>query len=312
MIYRTILCFVLLYAPPLCAQYERVEQIVRLPTGFATEMVLVPTGSFDRGMEGEAFDEQPVRRIHLDAYLIDKYEVTVAQWGEYQKDTGVQIPEWVLQNTTARQVHPITLVTWYDAQDFCQWAGKRLPTEAEWERAARCDDGRKYPWGDGLDSYRANYFQSNDPFERGLGAILSTNPVGFFDGTYREGTLATGRVYSYQTRDGSSPFGAHDMVGNVFEWTNDWYNPSYYVHGPDTNPQGPREGVVKAVRGGSYGVDASHVRPTYRARDAPDFKGPDVGFRCASSVQAGTAVQHRSWGTVKRAPQAARGEADYE
>ena len=303
MIHRTILCFILLFAPPLCAQHKRIEQIVRLPTGVATEMVLVPTGSFDRGMEGEAFDEQPVRRIHLDAYLIDKYEVTVAQWGEYQQATGVQIPEWVLQNTTARQVHPITLVTWYDAQGFCQWAGKRLPTEAEWERAARCDDGRKYPWGDGLDAYRSNYFQSGDPFEGGLGTILNTNPVGFYDGSEHEG---------YPTRDGSSPFGVHDMVGNVFEWTNDWYNPSYYIHGTDTNPQGPEEGVVKAVRGGSYAIDASHVRPTYRARDAPNFKGPDVGFRCASSVQAGTAVRARSWGTVKRAPQAARGEADYE
>ena len=94
---RIAACLLLLFAPPLCAQYERVEQIVRLPTGFASEMVLVPTGSFARGMEGEAFDEQPVRRIHLDAYLIDKYEVTVAQWGEYQQATGVQIPEWVLQ-----------------------------------------------------------------------------------------------------------------------------------------------------------------------------------------------------------------------
>ncbi len=282
-----------LFSLPVGAQYEKEERIVRLPTGFATEMMLVPTGSFPRGMEGEAFDEQPVRQIHLDAYLIDKYEVTVAQWGEYQQATGTQIPEWVLQNTVARQNHPITLITWYDADAFCKWAGKRLPTEAEWERAARCDDGRKYPWGDGLDSYRANYFRSADPFERGLGAILSTNPVGFFDGTDRDG---------YQTRDGASPFGAYDMVGNVFEWTNDWYNPSYYVHGPDTNPQGPAEGVVKAVRGGSYAVDASHVRPTYRARDAPNFKGPDVGCRCAMSVEAGTAVQHRSWGMIKRAP----------
>ena len=293
MISCIVLCLLLPLALPLYAQQEQVERIVRLPTGFATEMVLVPEGSFPRGIEGEAFDEQPVRQIHLDAYLIDKYEVTVAQWGEYQQATGVQIPEWVLQNTTARQVHPITLVTWYDAQGFCQWAGKRLPTEAEWERAARCDDGRKYPWGDGLDSRRTNYFQSDDPFERGFGAILSTNPVGFFDGSNRDG---------YQTRDGSSPFGTYDMVGNVFEWTSDWYNPRYYALSSDTNPQGPEEGVVKAVRGGSYAVDASHVRPTYRARDAPNFKGPDVGFRCATSVATGTAVQTRSWGVIKRAP----------
>ena len=294
MILRIGLTLSALLALPVAAQYEKVEQIVRLPTGFATEMVLVPEGSFPRGAEGEAFDEQPVRQIHLDAFLIDKYEVTVAQWGEYQQATDAQIAEWTLQNTTSRQVHPITLVNWYDAAGFCEWAGKRLPTEAEWERAARCDDGRKYPWGDGLDAYRTNYFQSNDPFERGYGTILSTNPVGYFDGSNRDG---------YQTRDGSSPFGTYDMVGNVFEWTNDWYHPSYYALGPDVNPQGPEKGVVKAVRGGSYAVDASHVRPTYRARDAPDFKGPDIGFRCAASVLTGTAVQTRSWGMVKRAPQ---------
>ena len=293
MISRIALCSLSLLTLPVCAQQEKVERIVRLPTGFATEMVLVPDGSFPRGMEGEAFDEQPVRQIYLDAYLIDKYEVTVAQWGEYQRATGVQIPEWRLQNTAARQNHPIPLVTWYDAAAFCQWAGKRLPTEAEWERAARCDDGRKYPWGDGLDSFRTNYFQSDDPFERGFGVILSTNPVGFFDGSNRDG---------YQTRDGSSPFGAYDMVGNVFEWTNDWYNPRYYALGPDTNPQGPDKGIVRGGRGGSYAVDASHVRPSYRARDAPDLKGPDVGFRCAASVEAGTAVRNRSWGMVKRAP----------
>jgi formylglycine-generating enzyme required for sulfatase activity len=303
MIMQIALSAVLLLVLPVVAQNEKVQQVVRLPTGFATEMALVPAGSYPRGAEGEAFDEQPVRQIHLDAYLIDKYEVTVAQWGEYQRVTGDVLAEWVLQNTVKRQNHPITLVTWDNATSFCQWADKRLPTEAEWERAARCDDGRKYPWGDGLDSYRANYFQSDDPFERGFGAILSTNPVGFFDGSDRDG---------YQTRDGSSPFGTYDMVGNVFEWTNDWYHPSYYTHGPDTNPQGPEKGVVKAVRGGSYAIDASHVRPTYRARDAPNFKGPDIGFRCAASVQAGTAVQLRSWGMVKRAPQALQGENGHE
>ena len=290
MIGRIALC--VLIALPVCAQHEKVERTVSLPTSWATTMVLVPAGFFPRGMEGEAFDEQPVREIYLDEYLIDKYEVTVAQWGEYQRDTGALIPEWTLQNTVARQNHPITLVTWYDAAAFCQWAGKRLPTEAEWERAARCDDGRKYPWGDGLDAFRANYFQSDDPFEHGFGAILSTNPVGFFDGSNRDG---------YQTRDGSSPFGAYDMVGNVFEWTNDWYHPNYYAISPDTNPKGPDEGVVKAVRGGSYAIDASHVRPTYRARDAPNFKGPDVGFRCAASTSLGTGTMLRreTWGAIK-------------
>ena len=91
------------------------------------------------------------------------------------------------------------------------------------------------------------------------------------------------------------------MVGNVFEWTNDWYHPGYYVFGPDVNPAGPDSTGVKAVRGGSYAVDASHVRPTYRARDAPNFKGPDVGFRCAGSANLGmgTMLRRETWGAIK-------------
>ncbi len=279
---------------PVQSQNEVLLREFRLPTGYTTEMVLVPAGSFPRGSESEEFDEQPVRMIYTDAYLIDKYEVTVAQWNEFQMSTDYQIGEWVLQNTKKRQNHPITFINWYDAEAFCLWAGKRLPSEAEWERAARCDDGRKYPWGDGLDAHRSNYFQSGDPFEAGLGTILNTTPVGFYDGSIQDG---------YVTRDNSSPFGAYDMVGNVWEWTNDWYHSSYYVDGPDRNPKGPVISNVKAVHGGSYATDASHIRPTYRARDDPYLKGPDVGFRCACDVLPGTAVQGRSWGQVKRSPE---------
>lgn len=270
-------------------RHEDLARVVPLPTGYDVDMVLIPAGSFPRGMEGEEFDEQPVREIYLDAYLIDKYEVTAAQWNEYQQDTGAMLPEWTLQSGQSRRDHPIVFVTWQDAHDFCEWAGKRLPSEAEWERAARCDDGRKYPWGDGLDAFRANFFESFDPYERSVGTILATTPVGFFDGSLRDG---------FQTRSGASPFGVHDMVGNVWEWTNDWYHSSYYADGPTENPTGPEIGVVKSVRGGSYAVDASHVRPTYRARDDPILKGPEVGFRCASDVPQ-TAVSPASWGEVK-------------
>jgi len=278
---------------------ESLQHQVPLPSGDLVDMVMIPAGSFPRGTENEEFDEQPVRMIYLDDYLIDKYEVTRDQWQKYQQDTGFMLAEWVLQSSASQADHPIVFVTWFDANSFCEWAGKRLPTEAEWERAARCDDGRKYPWGPGLDERRANFFGSNDPFDRGVGNILQTTPVGYFDGSIRDG---------YQTRSGVSPFGVHDLVGNVWEWTNDWYHSSYYADGPAENPQGPENGVVKSVRGGSYAVDASHVRPTYRARDDPLLKGPEVGFRCAADMNV-TAVTPTSWANVK-APAAAK--ADHE
>ena len=288
-------------------KHPELERSVPLPTGYPTDMVLIPAGTFPRGADSEEFAEQPVREIFLSDYLIDKYEVTVAQWGEYQRDTGAMIPEWNFQNAKSRQDHPIASVTWYEAVDFCNWAGKRLPTEAEWERAARCDDGRRYPWGDGLDSFRANYFGSNDPYESGLGVVLQTTPVGFYDGSVRDG---------YPTRDGSSIFGVHDMVGNVFEWTFDWFSGRYYGISPDSNPRGPIVGeprdparpglgvfgeadlIVKAVRSGSYATDGSHVRTTYRALDPPDLRAWDRGFRCAQSALA-TGIEAESWGSVK-------------
>ena len=140
MIGRIALC--VLIALPVCAQHEKIERTVSLPTGWATTMVLVPAGFFPRGMEGEAFDEQPVRDVYLDEYLIDKYEVTVAQWGEYQRDTGALIPEWTLQNTVARQNHPITLVTWYDAAAFCQWGWQAI---AHGSRVGACRALRRRP-----------------------------------------------------------------------------------------------------------------------------------------------------------------------
>lgn len=300
-----------LLASPIAASAQKhpeLERSVPLPTGYQTEMILIPAGSFPRGSLSEEFAEQPVREIFLSDYLIDKYEVTVGQWGEFQRDTGISIPEWNFQNSANRQDHPITRVTWFEAVDFCRWAGKRLPTEAEWERAARCDDGRRYPWGDGLDSFRANYSGSGDPFEAGLGVVLQTTPVGFYDGSVRDG---------YPTRDGSSVFGVHDMVGNVFEWTFDWFSGRYYGISPDRDPRGPIVGelrdpadpdsgvfsetdlIVKAVRSGSYATDGSHVRTTYRAPDPPDLRAFDRGFRCAQSSLA-TGIDANSWGSIKR------------
>ncbi|MBI3245402.1 MAG: SUMF1/EgtB/PvdO family nonheme iron enzyme [Deltaproteobacteria bacterium] len=168
-------------------------------------------------------DERPGRMVFLDAFAIDIYEVTVAayrQCVEAGKCTAPNTGGSCNWNTSDRAQHPINCVDWSQANAYCRWAGKRLPTEAEWEKAARGTDRRVYPWGNAWDATKAN---------------VSTN-----------GTVAVG---SYPA--GKSPYGALDMSGNVWEWTADWYADAYYHNGPVKNPKGPESGQVRSVRGGS-------------------------------------------------------------
>ncbi|MBI4233122.1 MAG: SUMF1/EgtB/PvdO family nonheme iron enzyme [Chloroflexi bacterium] len=211
--------------------------------GGGGEMVLVPAGEFVMGSNDEVRDEKPAHRLYLDAFFIDQYEVTNAQWNAYARATGKS-------TKSEPDDHPVVNATWGDARDYCQWAGKRLPTEAEWEKAARGTDRRTYPWGEGVDESKAHY---------GSGG---TKPVG-----------------SYPA--GVSPYGAYDMAGNVWEWVADWYDGKYYAQSPSRNPAGPSNGSARSIRGGSWADDTSYLSASGRDYGNPTSTFVSLGFRCA-------------------------------
>jgi formylglycine-generating enzyme required for sulfatase activity len=220
-----------------------------------TGMVPVPAGEFLMGSEDGDNDEKPVHRVYLDAFYIDKYEVTVAEYGRCVQGGRCSTPgtgvgcNW---GQGGREDHPINCVDWNQAETYCEWAGKRLPPEAEWERAARGTDGRKYPWGDQWDSSKANA-------ESRIGRTTSV-------GSYSSGV---------------SPYGVHDMAGNVWEWVQDWYDRNYYQRGFSRNPKGPDSGSLRVLRGGSWGSFPGNARTSARGRSVPGTRYYDGGFRCA-------------------------------
>jgi formylglycine-generating enzyme required for sulfatase activity len=231
-------------------------------------MVLVPAGEFTMGSnEGNSHDK-PEHKVFLDAYYMDMYEVTVGQYGKFLEATGMNPPPmWTTMDQAVYQNHPVVNVDWQDANNYCKWAGKRLPTEAEWEKAARGTDGRIYPWGnDAPDARRANYGKEK------WNKHAALMPVG-------------------QLKDGKSPYGIYDLAGNVWEWVSDWYDPNYYATSPSRNPQGPESGKYKVLRGGSWDFAAEDLRsarrdlniPTSTDYDSPAYQNFNSGFRCAAN-----------------------------
>jgi formylglycine-generating enzyme required for sulfatase activity len=222
-------------------------------------MVLVPAGEFTMGSTlGD--DEQPVHRVYLNAFQMDKYEVTVGQYAKYLQVTGMEEPpDWSVMNQSQHHKRPVVNINWSDAATFCKWAGKRLPTEAEWEKAARGTDGRIYPWGNEAPTRLHANFGKNE-----WDSHMALVPVGSFE-------------------MGKSPYGIYDMAGNAWEWVNDWYDHDYYQKSPTKNPQGPTKGESRVVRGGSWLYLPKFLRTSFRFNAEPAGRQFGYGFRCAKT-----------------------------
>lgn len=250
---------------------------IQAPSEADVEWVAVPAGEFEMGAEGgdaEA-DEAPKHKVFLGAFLIGKYEVTNSQYHAFVRATGHRLPENCCDpkyniwkgGTMLDGIGelPMINVSWDDAVAFCKWVDARLPTEAEWEKAAKGTDGRLYPWG-------------NESPMSGNRANFSFEPIAVWEGP---ASLAKKDQYEF----GKSPYGAYSMSGNVSEWVFDWYDETYYKNSPAKNPQGPAEGKIKAMRGGNWRQNAVSIRTTNRqGKHTPDQRRVYIGFRCAKNA----------------------------
>lgn len=221
--------------------------------------MMVSAGAFTFGDDEEA----PLREIYLDAYYIDKYEVTTSRYAKFLQATGsVRPPEgWQELDQSQGGNLPVVGVDWHDAEAYCRWAGRRLPSEAEWEKAARGTDERIYPWGnDEPTAARARFGQPmTSPYKGGLAAVGSHEA-------------------------GKSPYGVHDLTGNVSEWVADWYSESFPLSDV-RNPKGPENGTGKVMRGGGWYDPAQRLTSTKRFFANPATCSDDVGFRCARDAR---------------------------
>jgi len=244
-------------------------------------LLYVPAGDFQMGLSKEQsqaaidicvkmggilpncrniYNNNPDHKVYLNAFWIDRTLITNGMYEMCVKDGGCKVPLKTNSSTHARYYgniqyadYPVIYTDWDRASAYCNWAGRALPTEAQWEKAARGTDGRTFPWGEGISHIRENY-QGQD-----------TTKVGSFP-------------------DGASPYGALDMAGNVWEWVNDWYYSSYYSNSPESNPQGPTSGKYHVLRGGSWINKGIDTPSAYRIAFDTTYLYAKIGFRCAAQA----------------------------
>jgi formylglycine-generating enzyme required for sulfatase activity len=244
---------------------ERTTDIANPKDG--SQLMLIPEGEFLMGSDVGYPSERPAHRVFVSPFYIARTLVTNSQYRSFVLETGYAAPymddpraEWAnwdrdSKNFPAgRETHPVVLTSWIDASAYCEWAGTRLATEAEWEKAARGRlDGKLFPWGDEEISHELANYDNQD----------GTTPVGVYP---------------------PNGYGLYDMVGNAWEWVADYYDPKYYSRSPMRDPRGPEQGSSRVLRGGSWLLFARYCRVSYRFRNSPNFHASLIGFRVARSL----------------------------
>jgi formylglycine-generating enzyme required for sulfatase activity len=239
-------------------------------------MVYIPAGEFLMGSDDGRGNEKPVHKVYLDGYWLGKTEVTVKQFRSFVNEMKYKTEaekdkdhrNWKNPGFKQEDNHPVVYVSWNDAVNYCQWLYETkglnftMPTEAQWEKGARGTDGRKYPWGNHEPYENGKYYANYDPGNYTLDGFYYTAPVGWY-------------------LHGASPYGLLDMVGNVFEWCNDWYHPDYYKNSPLKNPTGPGSAFFRVVRSSDWAIVAGDMRCTSRGGNVPGDGYSSLGFRLA-------------------------------
>ena len=265
-------------------------QMTKIIDNIYNNMVFISKSSFSMGHNDYEIDERPIHEVMIGDFWLDKYPVTNKEFvkflNDFSKKNQAKISEItnfidlnsdnskiVFEDSTYKvdqlfNNHPIVNVSWYGASAYSKFHNKRLPTEAEWEKAARGADQRLYPWGNSIDSSCANYWDSMDPFDN------NTTPVGFYNGA---------NYGDFQTNNSHSPFGIYDLVGNVREWVSDWYQRNYYSNSPLEDPPGPSDGDKRVIRGNGFLFLEDDLRATRRNSMPPQKTANYIGFRCAKS-----------------------------
>ncbi|MBI5317643.1 MAG: SUMF1/EgtB/PvdO family nonheme iron enzyme [Nitrospirae bacterium] len=243
------------------AQQEELKQLTQRGIAQPEGMVVIPAGEFLMGAEDGQQDARPMHRVYLSSYWFDIYEVTNAGYRQCVEGGGCTPPkDRQTFDDPHRTQHPVTNITWNQARSFCQWQGKRLPTEAEWEKAARGTDGRRYPWGNDEEVIKSRV--RNGELRTGV-----------------NGTEFVGRQAAT-----ASPYGVFGLVGSVSQWVKDWYAEDFYQTSPVRDPQGPARGSFRVLRGGEWNEKPPDLRASYRGWDEVTYWGPTLGVRCAGDV----------------------------